>query len=298
MNVDLTEDQISDYRERGYLLIPDLLDTGELEHWRKTTAEALARRNGQVLPPGQKAGKQHHRQPKSPGAKLKRRVATLLKGAEHGNQVNSQREYYTEHVNLWSDNPDYRALILSSELASLPARLEGLESWRVWTDKALFKMPWNEATVWHSDSPYGSYRSSQSVTIWIALDDATVQNGCLYYLPGTHKTHGDEAYPLGRKIAQLFESRPDFAELEAAPATLKAGGCAVHNAHIVHSAGPNMTPFPRRAVNITYIPDGATYSGKPSFYLPPELVANLTTGAPLDHPRYTPMIYPPDRREI
>jgi len=68
------------------------------------------------------------------------------------------------------------------------SRLAGVDGMRVWHDQTLQKMPWANPTAWHLDNPYWSFYSRQAISIWIALDDATLENGCMAYLPGTHAT--------------------------------------------------------------------------------------------------------------
>ena len=58
---------------------------------------------------------------------------------------------------------------------------------RIWTDQALVKEPYGNPTGYHLDVPFWSFSSPDAITIWLALDDATLENGCLYYVPGSHK---------------------------------------------------------------------------------------------------------------
>ena len=59
--------------------------------------------------------------------------------------------------------------------------------YRIWHDQALFNPPYGNPTGWHLDDPYWSFSSRDAISVWVALDDATRDNGCLYYLPGSHK---------------------------------------------------------------------------------------------------------------
>ena len=60
---------------------------------------------------------------------------------------------------------------------------------------------------------------------WVALDDTTVQNGCLYFLPGTHKmSHFEVGGSLGQAgIGELFREYPQWSEIEPYAAEMKAG---------------------------------------------------------------------------
>ena len=58
---------------------------------------------------------------------------------------------------------------------------------RLWCDQALIKQPFANPTAWHIDVPYWSFDSSHAISAWIPLDDATTENGCLYFMPGSHE---------------------------------------------------------------------------------------------------------------
>ena len=81
-----------------------------------------------------------------------------------------------------------REIMHDPRLGRIAGTLAGVDGIRIWHDQALFKPPFGNPTAWHLDNPYWSFSSRQSISIWIALEDATYQNGCMYYVPGTHKT--------------------------------------------------------------------------------------------------------------
>src|SRR5688572_6841112 len=73
-------------------------------------------------------------------------------------------------------------------LGNIAARLEGAPM-RIWHDQALFKEPRTGVkTPWHQDAVYWPHteRGGQT-TIWIALKDATIHNGCMSFVGGTQK---------------------------------------------------------------------------------------------------------------
>jgi ectoine hydroxylase-related dioxygenase (phytanoyl-CoA dioxygenase family) len=154
----------------------------------------------------------------------------------------------------------------------------------------LIKPPWGNPTGWHLDNPYWSFYSRDAISIWVALDDATLENGCLYFLPGTHKLATFENAPIGENISDLFTVYKEWRDRPSVAAPMKAGSCSFHNGLIAHGAGANMTPKQRRAMTCAYMPDGSTFNGNPNV-LPASYIANLNVGDPICDDDYVPLIY-------
>jgi ectoine hydroxylase-related dioxygenase (phytanoyl-CoA dioxygenase family) len=262
MRTEVTQAEIDFYQENGFVVIEDFLTAQELETWREAVDEAIEHR-----------GKQ----------RILGRAETL-----------KDDDYYTnvfvQRVNLWQDNEKMRKLMLDARLGKLATDLAGVEGIRIWHDQALIKRPWANPTGWHLDNPYWSFHSRDAISLWVALDDATLHNGCLYFLPGTHKLATFDNVGIGQNIGDLFKVYPDWATRESAAAPMKAGSCSFHNALIAHGAGANMTPGFRRAMTCAYMPDGSTFNGQRNI-LRPEQLARLKIGDVLDDEEQVPLIY-------
>ncbi len=179
---------------------------------------------------------------------------------------------------------------MTTRLGKLAADLACVDGIRIWHDQALIKRPWSNPTAWHLDNPYWSFHSHDAISIWVALDDATVHNGCLYFLPGVHKLATFDNVGIGQNIGDLFKIYPAWAKMEAVPVPMKAGSCSFHNALIAHGAGANMTPGLRRAMTCAYMPDGSTFNGQRNI-LRQDQVDRLQIGDLLDDDRQVPLIY-------
>jgi ectoine hydroxylase-related dioxygenase (phytanoyl-CoA dioxygenase family) len=66
-------------------------------------------------------------------------------------------------------------------------QLTGEDGVRIWHDQTLIKEAWANPTAMHIDNPNWGYSSHGATSIWVALDDATEANGCLYFIRGSHK---------------------------------------------------------------------------------------------------------------
>ena len=262
MNTNLTQEQISSYRENGFVVLHDFLTPEELETWREAVDGAVRQR-------GERRQIHHKENP--------------YKGTYY--------DYiFVQRVNLWMDSPEVRRLILDPRLGKLAAELAGVDGMRIWHDQALIKQPWANPTGWHLDNPKWSYSSRHTLSIWVALDDATLQNGCLYFLPGSHKTADYDDVPIGENISDIFRVYPQWQNTMSAPAEMKAGSCSFHNGLIAHGAGANMTPGWRRAMTCGFMPDGCTFNGKQNI-LTDEQFASYEIGDLLDDDRQNPLIY-------
>ena len=143
----------------------------------------------------------------------------------------------------------------------MAATLAGIDGIRIWHDQALIKPPYGNHTAFHLDNPFWSFHSPNAISMWVALDDATLSNGCLWYLPGTHKEATFEPVGIGENLGDIFKIYPQWKTSRPLPAPAKAGSAVFHNGLVGHGAGVNMTAFPRRAMTCAYMPDGSTFNG-------------------------------------
>jgi len=103
---------------------------------------------------------------------------------------------------------------------------------------------------WHQDEAYWDppmvYRAMGS---WLPLDDATIENGCMSFIPGSH---GSDVLPHRHvnddpAVHALF-TEPDPADIaRAVPVPVPAGGAVFHHSRTLHASGPNTTAKARRA---------------------------------------------------
>lgn len=256
------------YRDNGFLSIADFLQHDELEEWRAKVDAAVMSRGDQRL---------------SFAIEDATNIASQTSSKE-------EQEYYnrvfTQRVNLWQTDKEFKELLLQDALGSFVARLAGVDGLRVWHDQALIKEAYANPTSFHLDVPYWSFTSADAITVWIALDDATLENGCLFYLPGSHKARKFDNVAIGA----LFDIYPDWRDVRAIPCPVPAGGAVLHNGLTFHGAGANMTPGRRRAITCAYMPDGATFNGQRNV-LPPEYLATLSVGDALDNEAQNPLVY-------
>lgn len=265
MNCELTQEIVETYRRDGFLHVPGLLSPEEVSHWKREIERASDERT--------------------------ERIPSHDDGGKTGNEYYDR--VFKQRVNLWQSDEAVAELVLDPAIAGMAARLEGLDSVSLWHDQALIKQPWANPTSWHIDDPYWSFYTRKATTCWTALEDVTLQNGALYFLPGTHETATYDNVLIGQNMNSLFDVYPDWAKIEPVPVEMKAGDCSFHNGLTAHAAGPNMTTGTRAAFSIIYMPADATYNGIKNV-LPPRLLESLEPGAPLNDPQQNPIVFPRD----
>ena len=237
-NTALTAEQIRGYRRDGFIVIEDFLSAAELERWQHSVDAAVAMRNRT--------------------AETERRERLRATGlvAEDGGEPSYYETVFTQRLQLWTDSPAMREIMLDPSIGKMAAELAGVDGIRIWHDQALIKEPFASPTGFQLDNPYWSYTNRDALSLWVALDDATEQNGAMIFCPGTHhKTEHERNSGIGANLGELFELYPEWGEeggggglMMPVTVPMKAGSCSFHNGMLAHGAGANMTPGRRRAM--------------------------------------------------
>ncbi len=269
MNSLLTAFQIESYRENGYLLIENFLNESELTFWREAVTEAMEERQGRKMP-----------------------GSDVMVGGDDG--INKDSDYFArvfdQMLNLWQTNDKIKQIMLDNKLGKMVADLAGWEGTRIWHDQALVKRPWANPTSWHLDTPFWSFSDRRALSVWVALDDATLENGCLYFIPGSFNSTTFENPGIGKNMDAIFDFYPQFIHSKSVAVPMKAGSCSFHNGLTIHGAGANMTNGFRRAMTCAYMPDGATFNGIKNI-LTDDQVSKLQIGDKLCDDSQNPLIY-------
>jgi len=208
--------------------------------------------------------------------------------------INEDADYFgkvfDQLLNLWQTNEQVKELMLDQRIGKMAAQLSGVDGIRIWHDQALIKRPWANPTAWHLDTPFWSFSDRNAISIWIALDNATLENGCLFFIPGSHKLTNFDKITIGRNMDGIFDVYPQLKNTMPVAAPMKAGSCSFHNGLTIHGANANMTNGFRRAMTCAYMPEGNTFNGEPNI-LPDAYLSNLKIGDLLNNNNQNPLIY-------
>jgi hypothetical protein len=105
---------------------------------------------------------------------------------------------------------------------------------------------------WHQDNGYGELEPSNAITCLTALDDATLENGCLWVVPDSHRQGQVAAHVTAEDKASGKEVSVEADESKAIPVPMKAGECLIFHGWMLHRSGGNMSDHDRRMLFVRY----------------------------------------------
>jgi hypothetical protein len=131
---------------------------------------------------------------------------------------------------------------------------------RFWHDQIFYKPAHHGGVViWHQDYSYWTRTTPIAhISCWIGLDDSTRENGCVHYVPGSHRWPLLPRTSFANRMDVVLDSLTPEQRDEFKPVAieLKAGECSFHHPLMVHGSYANETARPRRAVVINAFRDG------------------------------------------
>jgi len=145
-------------------------------------------------------------------------------------------------------------ILTNKRIVDMVADLLG-ENVVAWGSHFFCKMPGDgRAVAWHQDASYWPLTPSHAVTVWLAIDDADLENGCMKFIAGSHhsghltyrKSTPEEHNVLDQTVLNA-ESYGDIVVDD-----LKAGQASIHNDLLLHGSDPNMSARRRCGLTLRY----------------------------------------------
>ena len=235
----LTEDQIEFFHANGYLAGIRVLDDEQIEALRSELAALIDPRH-----PG------HH-----------------LFYEFHSNESNDPSTVLLHALGAWRISPAFHDLLWNPAFLMPASQLLG-GAVRFWHDQLFVKPPHHGGVVaWHQDYSYWTRTQPMAhLSCWIGLDDSTRENGCVHYVPGSHRW---DLLPItgladDMDAIQTVLSGEQKAQFKPVPIELKSGECSFHHPLMVHGSFENRSDRPRRGTVINVFRDGVkSASDKP-----------------------------------
>lgn len=258
----LTPDQISQFQRDGFLVIPGFKQAEEIA--------ALRRRAEQIVdefdPASTRAVFSTVEQEKTTDDYFLRSDNTIKcffeeeAFDEHGQLKQAKALSINKIGHAMHDlDPVFQGFSRDARLAQV-ARDIGLADPKVWQSMYIFKQPGIGGEVrWHQDATYFETTPISVTTFWFALEDATVENGCLWAEPGGHRGPMRERFIRNGDDVRMekLSDMPWPDDSTAVPLECKAGSLVVFHGLLPHYSAPNRSPVSRHAYTL-HATDGRT----------------------------------------
>ena len=227
----LSENQVECYDQNGYVAGIPLLEDDQVEQLRTELDEL--------------------RKASHPGRHLFYEY--------HSNESTNPETILLHALGAWRLTPGFHDLLWNPRFL-IPASQLLSGAVRFWHDQ-IFSKPADHGGIvaWHQDYSYWTRTSPIAhLSCWIALDDSTSANGCVHYVPGSHRWNLLPVTGLADQMDAIqtvltIEQREQF---KPVPIELQKGQASFHHPLMVHGSYENRSSRPRRAAVINVFRDG------------------------------------------
>jgi ectoine hydroxylase-related dioxygenase (phytanoyl-CoA dioxygenase family) len=225
----LSEVEIAQYRDRGYVVPSYRLPADRVAQLRRTL-EALIAAN--------------------PGVRPENLVNVHIEGRNPEGMRGSA---------------DFLALAMEPAILDLVGQVIGPDI-VLWACSIFCKPPGDgKAIPWHQDGHYWPIRPLATCTAWVALDRSDTENGCMRVIPGSQRANVLHAHLTEERADALFTQRIEdeaFDERTAADVVLDPGQMSLHDVYLIHGSAPNRSSRRRAGVAIRYMPATSVFEHK------------------------------------
>jgi phytanoyl-CoA hydroxylase len=240
----LTEQQLERFQHDGYLVIEDFLSQEEVERTKngiQRVSDEVADLENDV--PGFNFERQN-------GAAMNADVA-IRKGVLR--KIQGAVFFVPEVKDVFTSE---KMLDCMEDLMGRDKNYQGVF---YHSSKVMFKAPGGVAKPWHQDAAYWRQFDPNQITVWIAIDDSSEENGCIWAVPGSHKLGH---IPHVKAELQVEDSQIDLEK--AVPVPVPPGGMLIFHSLVLHKSEKNESDKMRRAIICDYdcLPNPASDVGR------------------------------------
>jgi ectoine hydroxylase-related dioxygenase (phytanoyl-CoA dioxygenase family) len=217
---ELKEEQITSFRERGFVKLKEVLSPGVIAHFGAEFTEVVHAHNKQKTP-------------------MKDR--------------NTYQQAFIQIGNLWQKSELVKRFVLGKRLPRIAAELLGTRGVRLYHDQALYKEGGGGFTPWHADEYYWPLATEKCCTVWIPLQATPLEMGPLAFAEGSHRfTYGRDLKISDESEAKIQKALSD----ESYPYVQEPfdlGEVSFHYGWTFHRAEGNQTDRPREVMTVIYM---------------------------------------------
>ncbi len=228
----LSNEQIDFFKENGYLHNVKLLEPWQVDRLNEELAELL--------------------DPDYPGSELFYEF--------NSNESSDPNAVLFHSLGHWRIKEGFHDILWNPAFVMAASQLLGNKGVRFWHDQLFCKPAHHGGVVaWHQDYSYWTRTvPMQHLTCWVGLDDANVENGCVHYIPKSHKwgllDKPELAGDMEGLLAHLTEEQK--AAFNPEPVEMEKGYATFHHPLTVHGSYENKSPRSRRAFVLNVFADG------------------------------------------
>ncbi len=230
----ITDAEIARYHEQGFIAVRDAFTSEEV----RVAFEAL---NHLI------AG----RVPEFQNIQFRQEARGKLEGLSLDERLDSVRRllYFVDY------EPRLKAIAHKPQLLAVIEKLLG-DKPEMFQDMALIKPPQGREKPWHQDHAYFELTpETRVVGVWIALDPADIENGCMRVMPGWHRSGRFPHFQI--RDLQICDSEMNGLIEHRVAVPLEPGGCLIFDSYLPHGTPNNFTSSRRRALQFHYRAPGA-----------------------------------------
>ncbi|MDX2249593.1 MAG: phytanoyl-CoA dioxygenase family protein [Bacteroidia bacterium] len=228
----LSEDQIAFFHENGYLANVKLLDERQIAILLKELDEIS--------------------DPSHPGHSLYYEF--------HSNESSDPNSVLFHALGAWRLAPAFHDILWNPAFVMAASQLLGDVPVRFWHDQLFCKPAHHGGVVaWHQDYSYWTRTKPMShLTCWVGLDDARLDNGCLHYVPRSHRWGLLDKPDLAGNMDGLMDylTEEQKAQFSTVAIEMEKGHGTFHHPLLVHGSYENRSPRSRRAFVLNVFADG------------------------------------------
>jgi len=271
----LTNEQLQEFDEKGYIKGDVILSEAEVDRLREELDLVMS------------------------GKSVKKPVLNrnLVDGEMDYGMSISKKETVVQIVNIWMASDAFYQHACNQKICEEVAQLAKTDTLRIWHDQIQYKPPVTGGpTGWHQDHPaWPIIQPADLVSAWVALDDATIENGCMWMVPGSHKWGDQQQYLASDSNFMVYHKQPNLlpvgADTTAVPFEIKKGQVGYHHCLTWHGSPNNRSQRKRRAIAVHYMPGHTRY--EPTGSHPMEAHVKVNAGEILTGSEF-PVVYKKD----
>lgn len=217
---ELTPDQINFYQKNRYIKLKQVLNKETLEFYNREITDQVEKMNtGNIK---------------------------MYERTTYG-------KAFLQLFNLWRERDSIKSLVLSKRLGEIAASLMQCNGARIYHDQALFKEPGGGITPWHADQFYWPLATDKTVTVWMPLQETSLDMGPLEFSAGSHTIVEGRELAISDESEIKIEQNLKVIDFKHIVEPFELGEVSFHSGWVFHRAGANQTGQMRKVMTIIYM---------------------------------------------